>query len=159
MTFPINELFYEFITLVKEFIIFQYYYLKNKFNSIYFISLWLRFVNTWYWSKTLEFTVETNVFSCRDLTVILMVNGHIWTLLSKLTLWNGLLRTFLKFLFRITIDLFRYASVFVFSISVSVVKTLHLYVFSYCCCTTGRKLLFICLFFVIFYVFIAIYIC
>ena len=42
---------------------------KIKLIVNYFIRLWLRFANTWYWSKTIEFTVETNVFSCRDLTV------------------------------------------------------------------------------------------
>ena len=42
------------------------------------ITLRLRFVNTWYWLKTIEFRVELNVFSWRDL-------------------WNSLLKNFWNF--------------------------------------------------------------
>ena len=128
--FTVNELFYECINFSERIYLFVYIsnrnisgnYLfiiwKDKFNWTYFISLWLRFGNTWYWSKTLEFTVETNVFLQR-LNGKLMVNGHIWSLLSKLNLWNGLLRTFWSFYFELLLICLDVPLFLFFNVSVS----------------------------------------
>ena len=102
----------------------------------------MRFVNTWYWLKTIEFRVELNVLSWRDL-------------------WNGLLKKFFKFsyfeilLICLDVPLFFFSLISVFNSE----DVSHICYYAIDIVQLDKNYyLFVYIFF-IFYVFIAIYIC